>query len=119
MESSLMRSSAFDTLLMNPSWVWLNEMALVTLVFVAEMRLICASKRIDTARPAASSSGDTIFEPEDKRASDLLSIEEDSESKRALLCAEMLVLITIQSFRRLPSNGGLSVNDVHAARRPF
>src|SRR5688572_5996819 len=119
MESSLMRSRALDTLLMKPSWVWLNEMALVTLVLVAPIRLICASKRMETARPAASSSAEMIFEPEDKRASDLLSIEEDSESKRALLCAEMLVLMTIQSFRRLPSRGGLSVNDVHAARRPL
>ena len=32
------------------------------------MRLICASKRVETAKPAASSSGETIFEPEDKRA---------------------------------------------------
>jgi hypothetical protein len=70
---------------MNPSWVWLKEIALVTLVLVALIRLICASKRMDTARPAASSSGETIFEPDDKRASDLLSMEEESESRRALL----------------------------------
>src|SRR5689334_4855677 len=100
-----MRSNAFETLLMNPSWVWLNEMALVTLTLAALTRLISASNRMDTARPSASASGDTIREPEDKRASDLLSIEDDSESKRALLWAEMFVLITIQSFRRLPSLG--------------
>src|SRR5690349_567638 len=99
MASSLMRSSALDTLLINPSWVWLNEMALVTLTLVALIRLICASKRIDTAKPAASSSGETIFDPDDKRARDLDNMELDSESRRELLCAEMFVLITIQSFR--------------------
>ena len=77
-------------------------MALLTLFFVAVMRLTCASNRMDTARPAASSSGETIFDPDDKRARDLFNIEVDSESKRALLWADTFVLITIQSFRRLP-----------------
>src|SRR5204862_4656337 len=95
MANSLIRSSALVTFLRNPSWVWLKETALPTLLLVAEMRLICASKRVATARPAASSSGETIFEPEDKRASDLASIAEDSPSKRALLWADVFVLITI------------------------
>src|SRR5204862_4759096 len=95
MANSLIRSSALVTFLRKPSWVWLNEMALPTLLLVAEMRLICASKRVETAKPAASSSGETIFEPEDKRASDLANIAEDSPSNRALLWAEIFVLITI------------------------
>ena len=70
-------------------------MALMTLLLAALVRLICASKRMDTARPAASSSGEVIFEPEDKRASDLDNIEDDSSSKRALLEADTFVLITI------------------------
>src|SRR3954470_23052887 len=71
-------------------------MALPTLLFAALIRLICASKRKDTARPAASSSGETIFEPEDNRASDFCNIELDSESNRALLWADIFVLITIR-----------------------
>ena len=78
-----------------PSRVWLNEMALLTLALAAAVRLICASKRMETASPAASSSGETIFEPEERRASDLASMEEDSASRRALLCAEVLVLMTM------------------------
>src|SRR5687767_12313627 len=100
MANSLMRSRALVTLLRKPSWVWLNEMALPTFLLAAEMRLICASKRVETAKPAASSSGETILEPEDKRASDLANIAEDSPSKRALLWAEIFVLITI--LRLLP-----------------
>src|SRR6266540_3575391 len=46
------------------------------------MRLICASNRIATAKPAASSSGEIIFEPEDRRA---------------LLWADVFVLITIKT----------------------
>lgn len=36
-----------------------------------------------------------IFDPDDKRDRDLLRSAEDSESRRALLCADMLVLMTI------------------------
>src|SRR5262245_41467598 len=101
-----MRSRALPTLVMNPSWVWLNDVALLTLFFAAWVRLICASKRRDTAVPAASSSGEISFEPEDKRASDLDSIDEDSESKRALLSADVFVLITILTlFREAPRLG--------------
>ncbi len=45
--------------------------------------------------PAASSSGETIFDPEDKRASDLDSIELDSASSLELCCADVFVLMTI------------------------
>jgi len=58
-----------------------------------------ASRRIETAKPAASSSGETIFEPEDNRDKDFANIEDDSESWRALLRADKFVLITIDSFR--------------------
>ncbi len=80
-----MRSRALPTFFRNPSWVWLNEMALLTLLFAALMRLICASKRVDTAKPAASSSGETILDPEERRASDFDSMLEDSLSRRALV----------------------------------
>src|SRR5688500_4324621 len=71
-------------------------MALPTLFLAALIRLICASKRNETARPAASSSGETIFEPEERRANDFASIALDSPSKRALLWADIFVLITIR-----------------------
>jgi len=51
---------------------------------------------METAKPAASSAGEVIFEPEDKRASDLANIAEESESKRALVRADIFVLITIK-----------------------
>jgi len=50
---------------------------------------------METARPALSSAGEVTFEPDDKRARDLLSIEEDCMSRFALLCADRLVLMTI------------------------
>src|SRR5258707_8833632 len=81
-------------------------MALLTLALAADVRLICASKRKETARPAASSSGDTIFEPEDKRASDLASMLCDAARLRAPVCADMFVLITItNSFLESPLAG--------------
>ena len=46
----------------------------------------------------AKSSGEVILEPEDNRASDLASMAEDSASKRALLRADIFVLITILLF---------------------
>ena len=54
-----------------------------------------ADTRMETASPAASSAGEVIFEPEDKRASDLASMLEESASKLALLNADMFVLITM------------------------
>src|SRR5215472_17025407 len=71
-------------------------MALPTLLLAALMRAICASKRVETANPAASSSGETIFDPEDKRASDMDSMADEFESMRALVSAAMFVLITIR-----------------------
>src|SRR5215510_9986706 len=91
-----MRSRALVTFERKPSCVWANEMAFPTFDFVALIRLICESNRNETARPAASSSGDTIFEPDERRASDFASIELESESKRALLWADIFVLITIR-----------------------
>jgi hypothetical protein len=61
----------------------------------ALMRLICASKRVETANPAASSSGEIIFDPEDKRDSDLLRAVDDSDRRRELVSAAVLVLMTI------------------------
>ena len=50
---------------------------------------------METAKPAASSSGEVIFEPEDNRDSDLANMLDDSESNRELLAADTFVLITI------------------------
>jgi len=55
-------------------------MALPTLLFAALTRAICASSFIETARPALSSDGEVIFEPEDRRASDWLNLVLDSPS---------------------------------------
>src|SRR5437764_232940 len=108
MDNSLIRSRALPTFCRNPSWVWLKEMALPTLLIAAELRLMPAVNRIETAKPAASSSGETIFEPDERRARDLASMLEDSESKRALLKAEMFVLITITASVSGPKEGPLS-----------
>jgi hypothetical protein len=61
---------------------------------------------MDTAKPALSSAGEVIFEPEDKRASDLLNMALDWLNKVAVVCADMFVLITItNSFRESPRQG--------------
>jgi hypothetical protein len=83
-DSSLMRSRALETFLRKPSWVWVNEMALARLFEAALVRLICASKRVETARPAASSCGDVILDPELRRARERFSITEESLRFRAL-----------------------------------
>ena len=76
------------------------------LLLAALVRLICAAKFNDTAKPAASSAGVVIFDPEDKRASDLANIVEDCASKLALLWADIFVLITMtNSFRESPCEG--------------
>jgi hypothetical protein len=63
----------------------LKEIALPTLLLAASIRAISADSFIETARPALSSAGEVIFEPEDKRARDLLSCDEDCMSRLALL----------------------------------
>jgi hypothetical protein len=55
----------------------LNETAFPTLLLAASTREIWAFNFIETANPALSSAGEVIFEPEDKRARDLLNIEVD------------------------------------------
>src|SRR5688500_12681298 len=79
------------------------------------MRLICASKRNETAKPAASSSGETSFEPDERRANDFASIALDSPSKRALLWADIFVLITIRLLPlSLPRYRGNFIHGIHA-----
>jgi hypothetical protein len=62
---------------------------------------------METANPAESSEGEITFEPEDKRASDLLRFELDVPSKLAVCCADVLVLMTItaDSFHESPLAG--------------
>ena len=50
---------------------------------------------IDTAKPALSSAGDVIFEPEDNRASDWLSMSLDCVNSEAVFSADVFVLITM------------------------
>src|SRR5262249_49111309 len=51
-----------------PSCTCRNDVASATLVLAASVRLMAASNFIETARPPASSAGETIREPLDKRA---------------------------------------------------
>jgi len=62
---------------------------------------------METAKPALSSDGEVTFEPEDKRASDLLNLELDAPSRLAVVCADVLVLMTItaDSFHESPLAG--------------
>jgi hypothetical protein len=60
-----------------------------------------------------------IFEPEDRRASDLLNAVLDSESNRALLCADMFVLMTILTPSMSHPLRGFVLRDIPAARRGF
>jgi hypothetical protein len=77
------------------------------LFMAAVLRPICAVKRIETAKPALSSDGEVTFEPEDKRASDLLNLELEAPSRLAVVCADVLVLMTItaDSFHESPLAG--------------
>jgi hypothetical protein len=73
----------------------LKEMALFTFWLAAAIRLICASNRVETANPAASSSGDMLLDPEDNRDSDFANMLLDPPSIRALVWEDVFVLITI------------------------
>src|SRR5262245_24648159 len=95
-----MRESIWFMLLRNPSAVCTYDCAFWTLVLAAMRRAFCASSFSDTARPAASSDGLTIFEPELKRASERLSIAFDSFKLRVALMALILVLMTMVVFQR-------------------
>src|SRR5258706_16123603 len=73
-------------------------MALPTFALAAFSRAIWASSREATARPAASSAGLTILEPELRRASDLLNIDWLVCRLLAAAIALVFVLITIFLF---------------------
>src|ERR1700723_3827242 len=67
-----------------------------------------ATKLRETARPALSSAGEVIFEPEDKRASDCCSAALDWLNNVAVFIADVFVLTTIPiiySFRESPRVG--------------
>jgi hypothetical protein len=72
------------------------------------MRAIWAFNFIETARPALSSAGEVIFEPDDRRWRDWLRFAEDCISSEAAFCADRFVLMTItNSFRESPREGHL------------
>ena len=75
----------------------MKEAALATLVNAASRRLMIAEKRELTARPAASSAGSTIFEPELNLARDLDNRTWLAFRLFAVACAGMLVLMTTLS----------------------
>src|SRR6478735_547472 len=70
-------------------------MAFWTLLTAAFTRRPCASIFSDTARPAASSDGLTILEPEERRVKERPSISWLWLRLRAAAMAWMLVLITL------------------------
>ena len=90
-----MRRKALSIVLRKPSWVWVKDTAFTTLLMAASRRLSCDSKRLLTARPAASSDGAMILEPEDSRASDLARALELTFRLLAVCCAWTLVLMTM------------------------
>jgi hypothetical protein len=71
-------------------------MALPTLDLAAPRRCTWASSRDDTAKPAASSAGFTILEPELRRPSDLANIALLVDKFDAAVIAWVFVLITIR-----------------------
>src|SRR5487761_2352920 len=114
-----MRLSVLLTCCRNPSWVWLNEVALPMLPFAALVRAIWAVNFIDTAKPSASSAGETILEPEDRRAMDMFNRLVELANSRALFKAATFVLMTIlDSFHESPL-AGLLLHGIPAARRVF
>ncbi|MFO1475823.1 MAG: hypothetical protein U1F98_04125 [Verrucomicrobiota bacterium] len=111
-----MRSNASDTFAGKSTCVWLKEMAFPTLFDAASMRDICAFNFIETARPALSSAGEVIFEPEDSLARDLLNSELEAPSKPALVCADMFVLMTILTPSMSHPCGDLMLHGISAVR---
>ena len=93
--SSDIRRKALSIVLRKPSCVWVNDTAFTTLLMAASRRLSCDSKRLLTAKPAASSEGAMILEPEESRARDLARAFELTFRLLAVCCAWTLVLMTI------------------------
>lgn len=70
-------------------------MALPTLFAAALVRAGWAPKPTETASPAASSDGVLVFEPEERRYSDLARLADEEANTEAPLSAAMFVLTTI------------------------
>src|SRR5579885_1164475 len=62
------------------------------------MRDIWAFNFMETARPALSSAGEVIFEPDERRCKDALRFAWECISSVAAFCADRLVLITIYTL---------------------
>jgi hypothetical protein len=70
---------------------------------------------METAKPALSSAGEVIWEPEDNRASDWFSMLLDWLNSVAVFCAAMFVLTTMlitNSFLESPRLGALIWHNV-------
>lgn len=83
------------------------------------MRAIWEFNFIDTARPALSSAGEVIFEPEDKRERDLLNSALDWPNSCALVSADMFVFITILTPSLSHPFRGFVLHGIPAVRRAF
>lgn len=86
---------AFSTRWRKASCVWEKEMALDMLARTAVLRLIWALIRMLWAKPAASSSGEVIFEPEESLANEADRLEVDSDRCLEAAEAAKFVLMTI------------------------
>ena len=95
MVSSDIRRNALSIVFKKPSCVWVNDTAFTTLLIAASRRLSCDSKRLLTAKPAASSEGAIILEPEDNRDKDLERAFALVFRLFAVCCAWMLLLMTM------------------------
>jgi hypothetical protein len=87
MLKSAIRLSALSIVANSPSWVCVKETALVTLLKATSFRAIWLAKRVLTAKPAASSEGVTIFDPDDNLESDLARLAEFTDKKVEVLRA--------------------------------
>ena len=81
-------------------------MALFTLFAAAEMRDIWAVNFIDTAKPALSSAGEVIFEPDDRRCKDVFEVGLGLHQQRGCILRRQVCIDDHNySFRESPREG--------------
>ena len=76
----------------------MNEIVFAIFVTAAPCRIFSELILADTASPAASSSGEVILDPEDKRARERASPRVVSPSNLLLLRADMFELMTTNQY---------------------
>ncbi len=90
-----------------------------TFALAALVWLICALRLMDSAMPAGSSEGETIFEPEDRRANDSFKLLVDRLRLFAAVWAAMFVLITILTLSVSYPLRGFYCHDIPVVERIF